>query len=104
MGKGPWNVNGEWQYFYFDYRLIPTFTTHTGYAEIKRGLHPHWYVATRLSYLRASAYPGPNRYEAAVGFRPNSHQLIKLEYEHQTSNTLAVQVVTTLKPFGFAWK
>jgi hypothetical protein len=111
-GQGPWNVNGEWQYFQMDYRLIPTFTTHEGYAEIKRTLHPRWYVATRLGYQRASAFQAPNTYELAVGYRPNTRQLIKLEYEIQQSpvirgalsNVLAIQVVTTLKLLTLAWK
>jgi hypothetical protein len=46
----------------------------------------------------------------AVGYRPNSRQLVKLEYEIQQSplihgtqqNVLAVQVVTTLKPLMIA--
>jgi hypothetical protein len=109
---GHWNVNGEWQHFQMDYHLIPVFTTSTGYAEVKRVLHPRWYVAARIGYLRASAYTGPNVYEMAVGYRPNAHQLVKLEYEIQQSpvihgtqaNTLAVQVVTTLKPLTLSWR
>lgn len=109
---GHWNVNGEWQYFHMDYKLIPVFTTHTGYAEIKRVLHPRWYIAARAGYLRASAYTAPNDFEFAVGYRPNAHQLIKLEYEVLQSpvihgvqaNTLAIQVVTTLKPLSLSWR
>jgi hypothetical protein len=89
---------------------MPNLREQSGYAEIKRTLHPRWHVATRLGYLRTSAYPAPNTYEMAVGFRPNSHQLVKLEYEIQQSpvirgtlqNVLAVQVVTTLKPLTIA--
>jgi hypothetical protein len=109
---GHWNVNGEWQYFHMDYRVIPTFATHTGYGEVRRVLHPRWYVAARLGYMRANAYTAPNVYEMAVGYRPNAHQLIKVEYEIQQSpmihgaqaNTLAVQVVTTLKPLTLSWR
>jgi hypothetical protein len=111
-GGGPWNINGEWRRYVMQYTKIPDFIQQSGYVEIKRTLGPRWYAATRLGYLRASAYPAPNTYEMAVGYRPNSHQLVKLEYEIQQSpiirgtlhNTLAVQVVTTLKPFSLAWK
>jgi hypothetical protein len=112
FAKGHWNVNGEWQYFHMDYRLIPVFTTNTGYAEVRRVLHPRWYVAGRVGYMRASAYTAPNVFEMAVGYRPNAHQLVKLEYEVQQSsvihgtqaNTLAIQVVTTLKPLSMSWR
>ncbi|MCC6365094.1 MAG: hypothetical protein IT165_16395 [Bryobacterales bacterium] len=39
-GYGHWNFNGEWQRFQMDYRAIPTFHQHTGYAEARRVLHP----------------------------------------------------------------
>src|SRR5579871_339583 len=111
-GAGPWNVSGEWQRFVMQYTAIPNFVQQSGYAEFKRTLGPRWYVATRLGYLRANAYPAPNTYEMAVGYRPNRNQLVKVEYEIQESpvirgtlsNTLAVQLVTTLKPLGFAWR
>jgi hypothetical protein len=109
-GSGPWNVNGEWRRYVMQYTKVPNFLQQSGYGEIKRTLHPRWYVAARLGYLRTSAYPAPNTYEMAVGYRPNSHQLVKLEYEIQQSplirgtlqNVLAVQVVTTLKPLTIA--
>lgn len=53
-GRGPWNVYGELQKFQLAYRLIPTFNEHTGYAEVRRVLHPRLYVAARASYIRAS--------------------------------------------------
>jgi hypothetical protein len=79
-GQGPWNANGEWQHFLMTYHAIPTFTQHTGYAEIRRTITPRWYAATRLEYLRASAYPGYQAYEVAVGFRPDRFQIIKAGY------------------------
>ena len=104
------DVNGEWHRYVFQYTVIPNFVEQSGYAEVKRTLGPRWYAATRLGYLRANAYPGPNVYEMAVGYRPNRFQLIKLEYEILQSpiirgtlhNVLAVQVVTALKPLSFA--
>jgi hypothetical protein len=68
--------------YVMQYSKIPNFFQQSGYVEIKRTLHPRWYVAARLGYLRASAYQAPNTYEMAVGYRPNSHQLVKLEYEN----------------------
>jgi hypothetical protein len=52
-GGGHWNAWGEVQRFQMDYRAIPTFTQHTGYAEVRRILSPRWYAASRVGYLRA---------------------------------------------------
>jgi hypothetical protein len=107
-GQGPWNVYGEWQRFQFDYRAIPTFKEHTGYAEVRRVLNPRWYVATRLGYLRAGAFPGREIYEVVAGFRPNQFQLVKAGYEIQQGpsirgtldNVVTLQLVTTFRPFS----
>jgi len=109
-GRGPWNMYGEWQRFQMNYRAIPTFTTHNGYAEARRVLHPRWYVAARAGYLRASAYKGHDTYELAVGFRPNRYQLVKVGYEAQRgpsirgtlANTVAVQYVTSFRALSIA--
>ena len=63
------------------YRAMPTFRQHGGYGEVRRVIHPRWYVAARLGYLRASQGPGSNVYETAVGFRPNRYQLAKIGYQ-----------------------
>ena len=109
-GRGRWNVNVEWQRFQMDYTVIRNFVEHTGYGEARFVLHPRFYLATRLGYMWASAFPGHQTYEAAVGFRPGIHELIKLEYEVEQGpkisgtqqNTLAVQFITTLNPLSIA--
>ncbi|HUQ95744.1 MAG TPA: hypothetical protein VM120_28960 [Bryobacteraceae bacterium] len=108
--RGPWNAYGEWQRFQLDYRKIPTVRQHTGYAEARRLLHPRWYGAVRAGYLRASAFPGRDAFEVAVGFRPNRFQLVKIGYELQRGpaiqgsrgNTLALQLVTAFRPVSIA--
>jgi hypothetical protein len=108
--RGGWNVYGEWQRLQMDYRAIPTFSEQAAYAEIRRVLNPRWYVAVRPGYLRASAFQGYQVYETAVGFRPNAHQLVKLEYEIEQGptisgtlyNTLAIQVVTQFRVISLA--
>ena len=108
-GRGPWNVNAEWQRFQMDYDAMPTFREETGYGELRRVLSPRWYVATRLGYV-SNTYAGWRWYEAAVGFRPGRHELVKLDYEAKQGseiygaqqNTLAIQFVTTLGPLSFA--
>lgn len=82
-GKGPWNVNGEWQRFLMTYRAIPNFTERTGYAEARRVLHPRWYVAARAGYIRANKFPGHETYEFAAVFRPAADQLLKFGYQRQ---------------------
>jgi hypothetical protein len=97
--QGPWNAYAEWQHFNMDYRLIPVFTEHTGYAELRRVLNPRWFLATRLEYVHYGEFPGYQRYEVGAGYRPNRFQLAKLSYGiEQTSHTgvLTVQFVTTL--------
>lgn len=109
-GHGHWNFNGEWQRFQMDYTVIPIFVASTGYGEVRLVLHPRWYVATRLGYMHPSVISGWQSYEAAFGYRPGRHELVKLEYELQewpnTSgsqrNTLAIQFVTTLHPVSVA--
>src|SRR5262249_31063129 len=87
-GRGPWNVYGEWQRFQFDYRVIPTFRESVGYGEIRRVLHPRWYAAARIGYLRPESFPGLQVYETSVGYRPNAHQLVKVGYEIQQGKTI----------------
>jgi hypothetical protein len=109
-GHGPWNAWGELQHFQMDYRLIPTFNEHTGYAELRRVLNPRWYAATRITYVRASAFAGYETYEMAAGFRPNTHQLVKAgytimqgpAYRGTLGNTAAIEVVTSFTAITLA--
>jgi hypothetical protein len=109
-GRGPWNVYGELQKFQMTYRLIPAFNEHTGYAEVRRVLHPRWYAATRVAYMRPSAGEAYDAYEMVAGFRPNTHQLVKVGYEIRRGpevrgtldNTFAIELVTTFRPVSVA--
>jgi hypothetical protein len=108
--QGPWNLYSEWQHFRFDYHVIPTFTEHTGYGELRRVLNPRWFLATRIEYVRYGEYPGYQRCEVGAGFRPNRLQLAKISYgiEHgsqlksATTGVLTVQFVTSLDLFSAA--
>ena len=109
-GRGPWNVYGELQHFQMTYKAIPTYNVHTGYAEVRRVLHPRWYAATRTGYSRPLGYAGSESYEFAAGFRPNTHQILKFGYtlEHVSGasgtmyGTTMIQFVTSFRAFGFA--
>jgi hypothetical protein len=109
-GGGPWNVRGEQQWFRMTYQLIPTFTQRAGYVEARRVLTPRWYAAARAGYVRSSAAPGYQTYEAAIGFRPNTIQLIKMGYTIQQGsaipgardNVFAVQFITSFRPVSIA--
>lgn len=108
--RGHWNLYGEWQRFEMNYHVIPTFRQDAGYAEARRVLHPRWYVAARAGYLHGTYHTGGETYEASVGFRPNSHQLIKAGYSLERDwkdgslhPMLGVQVVTMLHPVSLAW-
>ena len=109
-GHGPWSAYAELQKFQFDYHVIPTFTENTGYVELRRVLHPRWYLATRLSYLRSNLAPARQVCESVVGYRPNRFQLVKIGYEVQQgeyirgslANTFGIQLVTAFRPISIA--
>ena len=109
-GWGHWNAWGELQRFQMDYRAIPTFVQHMGYAEGRRILNPRWYAAGRVGYLRANAFPGSQTYEFAAGFRPNTYQLIKFgytsrqgaQYPGALGNTAAIEFVTSFRAISLA--
>ena len=112
-GIGHWNFQGEEQRFQGPHgTTIPPYTRESGYAEARRTLGPRWYAAGRVGYQRGNIYLSRDVYEAAVGFRPNASQLVKLGYEIQQgpfirgslANVLTVQLVTTLRPITFAGK
>ena len=108
--RGAWNAQGELQRFRREYRAIPTFTQHAGYAEFRRVMHPRWYIAARLGYLRSNIGDPTDALEAAVGFRPNRHQLIKVGYQRlQTpksrgnlADSFVVQLVSSLRLLSIA--
>lgn len=105
---GHWNVYGEWQWFEMNYHRIPAFRQTAGYAEVRRVLHPRWYIAARAGYLHGSYDSGGETWEAAAGFRPNTHQLVKIGYalerdEGALYHTVGIQLVTTLHPLSLAW-
>lgn len=110
FAQGPWNAYGEWQHFNMSYHAIPTFTEHTGYAELRRVLSPRWFVATRMEYVRFGEFPGYQRYELGAGYRPNRLQLAKLSYgieqgtgiQSPTTGVLTFQLVTSLDLFSVA--
>ena len=109
-GRGPWNAQGELQRFIKPYRAMPTFRQHAGYGEVRRVVHPRWYLAARLGYLRSSQGPGSNIYETAVGFRPNRYQLAKIGYQRVqvpsartvAGNALVIQLVTSFRVLSIA--
>ncbi|HEX3569814.1 MAG TPA: hypothetical protein VHU44_03240 [Acidobacteriaceae bacterium] len=102
--RGHWNVQGEFQRFFMPYVAIPNFREDAGYGEVRRVLHPRWYVASRIGYASATFGGTTTRYEFAAGYRPGRHELIKAGYQlnhHNTGsiandNTFAVQFITTL--------
>ena len=108
--RGHWNANGEMHWFRKSYRAIPTVTQQAGYADVRRVLHPRWYLAARAGYMNSSVSARVGMLETAVGFRPNSHQLVKVGYQVQQGpqirgtlgNTVALQIVTVFRPISIA--
>jgi len=102
--RGHWNVQGEFQRFAMPYKLIPTYREDAGYGEVRRVLHPRWYVASRIGYASATFGGTTTRYEFAGGYRASRYELVKVGYQlnHHNSGsvsndkTFAVQFVTTL--------
>jgi hypothetical protein len=102
--RGHWNLQGELQKFVMPYTVIPSLHEQAGYAEVKRVLHPRWYIAARGGYTSTNLGGNVESLEAAAGFRPDRFQLIKFDYEldhhsqgsHPFDKTFVVQFVTTL--------
>jgi hypothetical protein len=107
---GHWNVQGELQRFVMEYRLIPTFHEQAGYVEVRRVVHPRWFLAQRTGYVSNSAAPTVQRFEAVAGFRPCPREIIKVGYgvDHVSGlgggwePTFQLQVVTMLHPLSVA--
>jgi hypothetical protein len=102
--RGHTSVNGEWQRFIYVYHAIPRFVEQTGYGEIKQVLHPRWFVAGRVGYMRTN-FASVQAYEGAVGMRPSANQLIKAGYQLQRNgldghldHIVGLQYVATIHP------
>ena len=109
-GRGSWNAWGELQHVRMEYLKIPSFTMQAGYAELRKVLNPHWYAAVRTGYLRTSASPGSESYEATIGYRLSGRQLLKFGYQIQQGeryrgtlgNTAAIEFVTAFRAFSWS--
>ena len=107
---GHWNVQGELQRFVMTYHVIPTFHEQAGYAEVRRVLHPRWFIAERTGYVASSAGTPVQEFEAVAGFRPDSRQIIKVGYGVDRTSVpggkwermFELQLVTTLHPLSLA--
>jgi hypothetical protein len=92
------------------YRKIANYNLHTGYAEVRRALHPRWYAATRIGYSHPVAFPGTETYEFGAGFRPAANQIVKFGYTVKRGpqvlgtedNIAVIQFVTSFRAFGFS--
>jgi hypothetical protein len=109
FAHGYWTVIGEWDWMLMSYHAIPFTHREGSYVEVKRGLAPRWYVAARAGYLTMNRDLAES-YEVATGFRPNTHQIIKLSYEiqhddllGQTNRAVMVQLVTSIHPLSLGW-
>lgn len=109
--SGHWNVQGEWQKFNFPYVAIPVFREQAGYFEVKRVLHPRWYVASRFNELTASVGGAQQIVEGVAGFRPANNTLLKFGYQWQhysegtvrDTSVVLVQLVATVHPLAIAF-
>lgn len=123
--RGHWSANGEWDRFVFNYPYYSTPpASNFGYTEVKRILGPRWYAAVRANYESnnhtvfwdkwSSATYLPNRqaYEAAIGFRPDRLQLLKVGYEwvnvhggpRAQDNVFGIQFITSVNSLSKAFK
>jgi len=114
--RSRWNVSGEWGRFVFDFpHLSNAPTLNFGYVELKMIISPRWYAAFRPNFQTdnhaivgsvqspTTVFPNRQYYEAAVGFRPDRFQLLKVGYEWahiengrvNHDNVFGIQFVTT---------
>ncbi len=127
--RGPWSVEGEWQYFQFD---LPGFlvspTVQTAYGQAKRILSPRIFIATRLSFEQfgpvenvshatARHFQAPRKAaELGLGYRLNRLQLIKASFGFSDfisasimhsdglQNMVQLQLVTNLPAISKAFR
>jgi hypothetical protein len=107
--RGHWSSHAEWQWFHRPYRAVPTLTQEAGYAETRRVLHPRWFAATRAGYLSSSTGSRIKAYSFAIGFRPNSRQIVKIGYDMErrtpgagAPGSIVIQLVTSFRPVSIA--
>jgi hypothetical protein len=106
--RGHWNANGELHWFHRPYRAIANYAESASYGELRRVLHPRWYVAARVGQADSSVSSMKTIVEAAVGFRPNSRHLIKVGMQTPYGSNVrsflgsvfAIQFVATLRPIS----
>jgi hypothetical protein len=110
--SGHWNIQGELQRFVMNYRMIPTFHEQAGYAEVRRVVHPRWFIAERSGYVANSAVPPVQEFEAVSGFRLDNRQLVKVGFGVDRTcapgckleRLFEVQLVTSLHVLSVAGK
>jgi hypothetical protein len=98
------NLEGEVQQFVMPNPSGPEIHESVGYGEVKQVLDARWYIAARAGYTSNHTAENAERVEAAVGFRPNRVQLVKISFEtehygsgnQQFENILAIQLITSL--------
>jgi len=110
FARGHWNVEGEWDWMLMPYHVIPFTRREGAYIEAKRVLSPRWYAAVRGGYLSTNG-DCEQLYEMVAGFRPGTHELIKLGYEiehddksGELNRSIMLQLVTTVHPISLAWR
>ena len=111
FARGHWNFYGELQRFQKAYKVIPTVNQVYGYAEARYAFHPRWYAAVRMNHAHSNVTPELNLVEFAVGYRPNTRQILKVGYElvHGSpsqgapGDVIAIQLVTSLTPVSTVW-
>lgn len=107
---GHWNVTGELQRFKMEYQLIPTFHEQASYIEVRRVLHPRWFLAERSGNVTNNAGPAVQVFEGVLGFRPDSRQIIKVGYgldrvsgpRGSLARVFQLQLVTMMHPLSLA--
>jgi hypothetical protein len=107
---GHWNVQGELQRFKMEYQLIPTYHEQAGYVEVRRVLHPRWFVAERSGYTTSNEGSAVEAFEGVIGFRPNRREIVKVGYGlnrisgpgGSLSKVFQLQFVTMLHPLSWA--
>jgi hypothetical protein len=104
FSRGHWYFNGEVNRFIKAYTVEPTSTKWMTWGEVKRVLHPRWYVAGRVNYDRSNRRRRRKAYEFAIGYRQARNRLIKVGYQAvhgartrgALDNVLAVQLVVKI--------
>jgi hypothetical protein len=111
FAQGHLDLSGEFQYHRLPYTVISTLERRVGYVQARYAFMPRWFVAGRWGGESSIAPINYRVGEAAVGYRPNRRQIVKVsyqllrsrKYQGASGGVVGIQLVTQLDALEHAF-